>query len=371
MTKNIAISVKESINYYYNKIYIRTLIDHTDYIRLVKFSPNGKIIASCSGDNTIKLWDYYSGNCIKTLIGHIKIKSIDFSPNGQIIVSCSEDHTIKLWDINSINHNNVCIKTLYGHNNCVMVIKFSPDGRNIVSGSQDKTIKLWDYSIGKCIKTLYDHKNYIRHIEFSPNGRLMLSQSADCVILWYYNNNDLICIKMILDVKNYATTLFSPDGQIIITCHEDVSIKLWNVNNINDISCIKTLIGHNDRVHSAEFSSDGQYIMSRAYGTIKLWKCEMMGDPIYEITNIRTINDIKCAMFFTGFLQDGKTIIYISTIYNNPSIIDEIKLLDCTNGILIKTIKGFEYNIYNTKISIDGQNIVVLSLNNDIQLLYI
>jgi WD40 repeat protein len=49
-------------------------------------------------------------------------------------------NTIQIWD--AITGKN--IKTLYGHNNCVMSVCYSSDGKRILSGSYDKTIKIWD-----------------------------------------------------------------------------------------------------------------------------------------------------------------------------------------------------------------------------------
>ena len=69
--------------------------------------PNGDL-ASCSGDNTIKIWNVKNGICIRTLVGHLdKIKSLQVCRNGSLI-SCSEDGTIKEWDLNS----GECIKTI-------------------------------------------------------------------------------------------------------------------------------------------------------------------------------------------------------------------------------------------------------------------
>lgn len=40
---------------------------HTNWVRCAKFSPDGRLIISCSDDKTIKLWDVSTGRCIKTI----------------------------------------------------------------------------------------------------------------------------------------------------------------------------------------------------------------------------------------------------------------------------------------------------------------
>ena len=65
----------------------------------ISYSPDGKTIASCSYDKTIKLWNAEDGKEIITLKGHTnKVLGISYSPDGKTIASCSSDNTIKLWN---------------------------------------------------------------------------------------------------------------------------------------------------------------------------------------------------------------------------------------------------------------------------------
>jgi len=85
------------------------------------------------------------------------IESICYSPGGKLIASCSDDETIKLWEISSGEN----IKTLEGHTDCVIAVSFSPDGKTLASGSDDGIIKLWDVTTGKNIRNLRGHTGYI------------------------------------------------------------------------------------------------------------------------------------------------------------------------------------------------------------------
>ncbi len=76
-----------------------TLGGHAKAVNGVSFSPDGKILASASSDNTVKLWDTATGKEIKTLTGHTYvIHDVSFSPDGKILASASDDKTVKLWD---------------------------------------------------------------------------------------------------------------------------------------------------------------------------------------------------------------------------------------------------------------------------------
>ena len=77
---------------------VGTLQGHSNWVRSVSFSPDGTKVASGSYDNTVKLWDVTSGECLQTLEGHSRgVRSVSFSPDGTKIASGSRDDTIKIW----------------------------------------------------------------------------------------------------------------------------------------------------------------------------------------------------------------------------------------------------------------------------------
>ncbi|MDZ8139893.1 MAG: hypothetical protein RM049_32165, partial [Nostoc sp. DedQUE04] len=77
---------------------IKTLTGHTNSVYGISFSPDGKMLASASADNTVKLWDTSTGKEIKTLTGHTNsVWGISFSPDGKMLASASADNTVKLW----------------------------------------------------------------------------------------------------------------------------------------------------------------------------------------------------------------------------------------------------------------------------------
>ncbi|WP_245894132.1 WD40 repeat domain-containing protein [Chamaesiphon polymorphus] len=87
----------------------QTLCGHTGILGAVAFSPDGKILASGRSDLTIRLWDVSTEECFHVLTGHTSgVTSVCFLPvdparpietQPQILVSGSHDETIRLWDI--------------------------------------------------------------------------------------------------------------------------------------------------------------------------------------------------------------------------------------------------------------------------------
>jgi WD40 repeat protein len=245
----------------------------------VTFSPDGKRIASGSGDKTIKLWDATTGDLQKTLAGHsASVSAVAFSPDGKRIISGSWDKTIKLWDATTGDLQ----KTLAGHSASVSAVAFSPDGKRIISGSWDKTIKLWDATTGDLQKTLAGHSDSVNTVVFSPDGKWIASGSRDTIKLWDTTTGDLQkTLAGHLDLVN--AVVFSPDGKRIASGSWDKTIKLWDVNKSLKATRllgstlgsrlkfrtwqqeIKTLV----EVHTLKFSPDGRYLATNL-GPIKV-----------------------------------------------------------------------------------------------------
>src|SRR5262249_15397581 len=98
-------------------------------------------LASASGDETVRLWHFPSGQLEHQLSGHTAgVNGVAFSPDGMRLASASFDRTVRLWDPDTGDE----ILTLGGHTGGLTSLAFSPDGPRIVSTSFDGTALLWD-----------------------------------------------------------------------------------------------------------------------------------------------------------------------------------------------------------------------------------
>ena len=76
---------------------LQTLEGHSDEVLAVVFLPAGKLVAFTSHDNTVRLWNSFTGVMLQTLKGHSKlVTAVVFSPDGKLVASTSEDNTIRL-----------------------------------------------------------------------------------------------------------------------------------------------------------------------------------------------------------------------------------------------------------------------------------
>jgi WD40 repeat protein len=150
------------------------------------FSPDGRTLAlgGRAGDGrsgSVELWKLYeSEDTSFSLEGHLwSVNNLDYSPDGTLLASASGDDTIRLWDVAS----GQCVRTFLGHTDDVISISFSPDGNFLASGGNDQTIRLWTVASGDCIESLNQTGGAISTVDFSRHGRMLLTEEGGDVRL--------------------------------------------------------------------------------------------------------------------------------------------------------------------------------------------
>ena len=101
-----------------------------------------------------------------TLEGHEEaVLSTAFSPEGKRLASGSGDTTVRLWDLDTETPMHTC----EGHNGWVLFVAFAPDGSTLASAGMDHTVIIWDANTGKKIgKTMKGHKNFVTSLSWEP-----------------------------------------------------------------------------------------------------------------------------------------------------------------------------------------------------------
>jgi len=373
-----------------------TLYDHTSFVYSVAVSPDGKTIASGSGDGTLVLWDAVSGQFIRRLaVGKVRIEKIALSADGTVLVAADGNNTIRLWDVATGQER----YQLTGQTRPGLDLAISPDGTRLVSTSSDETIKLWDAASGTELRTitveessptcvafspdgtriavgtdtgkirfweigsgqekptLDAHDSRVTCLAFSPDGKRMASgciygmfgapSGEQSVRLWDASSGDLLS-EIVGHQSNISCVAFSPDGAWLATGGADNAIKLWSSATGQEL---RTLKGHTGQVNSLAFRPDGAGLVSGSWDkTIKLWDL---------------LNEQECD---TWRGHQGQ----VSTVAFNPAgtllasggaddlfwdVDRTVKLWDVASGKVPRTLAGHEASIARLAFSPDGTRI--------------
>jgi len=150
---------------------ITTLKAHEKDINALDVAPNDKLLVSGSQDRTAKVYEieYATGSGRKITRGEIKLLgickghkrgvwSVKFGRTERVLATGSGDKTVKLWSLEDFT----CVKTFEGHTNSVLRVDFLSSGMQLVSSASDGLVKVWNVRDEECAMTLDKHEDKVR-----------------------------------------------------------------------------------------------------------------------------------------------------------------------------------------------------------------
>ncbi|MGB3761059.1 MAG: WD40 repeat domain-containing protein [Rivularia sp. (in: cyanobacteria)] len=242
----------------------------------VKFSPDGKTLATASGDKTVKL-SYLKG-ILPTFAGN----SVSISPNGETVAIANRntvtlrrrDGSLIVDSRDIVDNSEQDARTTTNKSKIIKVI-FSPTGRYFATIDRDNRIKVWNLQ-GKLLQNWRGHNiknnimgfDAIQDITISPDGKIIatISRIDKQVKLWNLQGK---LIKSWQLNDDFTTSIkFSPDGETLATVG-DKTVKSWSIKG----NLLHTITGHKENIAALSFNSDGKIIATASNDkTVKLWQ---------------------------------------------------------------------------------------------------
>lgn len=257
---------------------------HTDEVRALALSADGRGLASGGLDGTIRLWDASSETCIGVIEAHAGgVFGLALSGDGARLYSCGADGAIREWERSSAT----LLRTFGGGAVAVRALALDPLGRFLVSGSDDGRVLRWALDAGGAREGDATHARPVRSVAVSPDGRQIVSGGQDGD-LRCWDLDDLSCTRVWGGMRDAVSSVtFLPDSRrVLATCAEgddrrnahDPTLQLWDASTG---VLLARLRGHFDNVHALALGADGARALSAAGdGTLRLWDLRAGGSAL-------------------------------------------------------------------------------------------
>ncbi|KAL5121294.1 beta transducin [Pleosporales sp. CAS-2024a] len=219
---------------------------HEGAVWTLQVHPDGKSIITGSADKSVKFWNFEivqeeipgtkrTTPRLKLLQSRIlkvndDVLSVHFSPDSRLLAVSTLDNTVKVFFVDSLK----LFLNLYGHKLPVLNMSISSDSKLIATCSADKNVRIWGLDFGDCHKALFGHQDSIMQISFIPHPvdgdekHILFSASKDKTIKSWDGDK----FEQIQRFKGHHGEIWAMTvartGDFIVTASHDKSIRIWS-----------------------------------------------------------------------------------------------------------------------------------------------
>lgn len=369
---------------------IKTLSGHPGQVQNIRFSPDGKTLASGGQYGKVYLWDARTGSMISRINAHMtRVNEVTFNREGTMLVSAGEDGTARVWSIPSgrllgTYYNKSAPGYGIGRTKIVAFAVFSNDSKyiffagdgghlmraqlgkdrfgiphsakpiqkvtiinqfgqeqfqRVTGGVMSRDGKAVVLTVGKKIKVISGYSGSILR-EFTHNTELndvVWGAGKDQISTWSYDGfvtiRNYVTGNIVRKIKagdynDYSAAAFNNNGTLMVTGVAGTNANVWDVHTGKKIA---TLVGHRGKVRLARFSPVENLVATASYdGTIRFWKVKEP-DPVYD-------PDPDPDPIYEKPTTDTVTVVVRDTVYVEKEVIKEVEKIVYKDRIVEKIV---------------------------------
>jgi WD40 repeat protein len=282
-----------------NCLSLRASLDkHFGDVYKLYYIPSKNQVLSASVDNSIKLWNLQTNECIWTILmnqptfdvsenalicaenkGSLKIfnietgallqsfNDVDFQISVILVLSSDLiltgllDGEILIWSKECSKIHNI----LPGHLNQITALK-TLKPTEVLSGSKDMIVKLWDLEENKLVRVFNGHKNWVTCLEVFNENEFLSGSKDGTIKIWHRKLES--CVETLVHSSGvYTMKLF--ENYQLFSCGEDGTVKHWDTVNAVCLKCLK--VSHTSAVFDFIVLESNALVTSEAK-KIKIWE---------------------------------------------------------------------------------------------------
>jgi WD40 repeat protein len=305
----------------------------------MRFSPDGKTLATSGRDKTIQLWDIPAGTLRRTISENVTANGLVFLADGTLVATCGNG-SIRFYNADSGQQTK-----LWQVGMGMGSVDVSPDGTLLAAADSNNQspglLKVWELSTGKEKWKLTGHAEHIRAVAFTRDGRGLVAvggrQGATGEVTYW----DLTSARMRSLFKTGPQMLgnvaVSRDNRRVVATSQN-NLFLYDLETIQ---VERTWAGHGRTVTCGLFTANGNLITGSEDGTLKVW------DAKGEL--LATMRGHEEAVRAVALLPNGETMLSASDDRT-------VKRWDLNTFKEISTLRGHTLPISSLAVGADGKS---------------